>query len=88
VVEGMEIWVATENAYNEQVPHVENQIIALLRDRLGIARNANETFRVSSKFNALFMWLKVHWGNHYSGHCQFNISVYRSEVLSKNTRPS
>ncbi|KAL0564429.1 dynein heavy chain, partial [Marasmius crinis-equi] len=41
-VEGTEIWVAAENAYNKQVSRVENQIIARLRDRLGTARNANE----------------------------------------------
>jgi hypothetical protein len=38
---------------------VENQIIARLRDRLGTARNANEMFRVFSKFNALFVRPKV-----------------------------
>ena len=54
--EGTEIWVAAENAYNERV---ENQIIARLRDRLGTARNANEMFRVFSKFNALFVRPKV-----------------------------
>ncbi|KAJ3809625.1 dynein heavy chain, N-terminal region 1-domain-containing protein [Lentinula lateritia] len=54
-VEGTEIWVAAENAYNERVSRVENQIIARLRDRLGTARNANEMFRVFSKFNALFI---------------------------------
>jgi hypothetical protein len=30
-----EIWVTAQNAYNERVSHVENQIIARLRDRLG-----------------------------------------------------
>jgi dynein heavy chain 1 len=58
-VEGTEIWVAAENAYNERVARVENQIIARLRDRLGTARNANEMFRVFSKFNALFVRPKV-----------------------------
>ena len=57
--EGSEIWVAAENAYNERVARVENQIIARLRDRLGTARNANEMFRVFSKFNALFVRPKV-----------------------------
>ena len=38
---------------------MENQIIARLRDRLGTARNANEMFRVFSKFNALFVRPKV-----------------------------
>ena len=60
VAEGGEIWVAAENAYNERVARVENQIIARLRDRLGTARNANEMFRVFSKFNALFVRPKVH----------------------------
>ena len=51
--------MAAENAYNERVARVENQIIARLRDRLGTARNANEMFRVFSKFNALFVRQKV-----------------------------
>jgi dynein heavy chain 1 len=38
---------------------VENQIIARLRDRLGTAKNANEMFRVFSKFNALFVRPKI-----------------------------
>ncbi|KAF8883831.1 dynein heavy chain, N-terminal region 1-domain-containing protein [Infundibulicybe gibba] len=58
-VEGTEIWVAAENAYNERVSRVENQIIARLRDRLGTAKNANEMFRVFSKFNALFVRPKI-----------------------------
>ncbi|OCH94192.1 dynein heavy chain [Obba rivulosa] len=57
--DGNEIWVAAENAYNERVARVENQIIARLRDRLGTARNANEMFRVFSKFNALFVRPKI-----------------------------
>jgi dynein heavy chain 1 len=47
--------VAAENAYNERVVSVKNQIIVWLRDRLGTAGNANEMFRVSSKFNTLFV---------------------------------
>ncbi|EIN13215.1 dynein heavy chain protein 2 [Punctularia strigosozonata HHB-11173 SS5] len=58
-VDGTEIWVTAENAYNERVARVENQIIARLRDRLGTARNANEMFRVFSKFNALFVRPKI-----------------------------
>ncbi|KAL1922601.1 uncharacterized protein VTP21DRAFT_10140 [Calcarisporiella thermophila] len=57
--EGTEIWVHSENAYNERVSRVENQIIARLRDRLGTAKNANEMFRVFSKFNALFVRPKI-----------------------------
>ncbi|KAF8991378.1 dynein heavy chain, N-terminal region 1-domain-containing protein [Cyathus striatus] len=40
-----------ENAYNERVSRA--------RDRLGTARNANEMFRVFSKFNALFVRPKI-----------------------------
>ncbi|KAH6880862.1 cytoplasmic dynein heavy chain 1 [Coprinopsis sp. MPI-PUGE-AT-0042] len=58
-VEGSEIFAAAEHAYNERVSRVENQIIARLRDRLGTARNANEMFRVFSKFNALFVRPKI-----------------------------
>ncbi|KIJ38518.1 hypothetical protein M422DRAFT_258888, partial [Sphaerobolus stellatus SS14] len=57
--EGTEIWITAENAYNERVARVENQIISRLRDRLGTARNANEMFRVFSKFNALFVRPKI-----------------------------
>ncbi|KAG6328669.1 hypothetical protein ID866_10419 [Astraeus odoratus] len=57
--EGTEIWVEAENAYNERVARVENQIIAWLCDRIGTARNANEMFRVFSKFNALYVGPKV-----------------------------
>ena len=48
-----------ETAYNERVSHVESQIISKLRDRLGKCKNANEMFRVFSKFNALFVRPKV-----------------------------
>lgn len=57
--EGTEVWTAAETAYNERVARVENQIIARLRERLGTARNANEMFRVFSKFNSLFVRPKV-----------------------------
>jgi hypothetical protein len=46
--EGTEIWVAAENAYNERVTRVENQIIA--QPRLGTARNANEMCSRNSMF--------------------------------------
>lgn len=59
ITEGTEIWVTAETAYNERVARVENQIISRLRDRLGSARNANEMFRVFSKFNALFVRPKI-----------------------------
>ena len=57
--EGTTVWLAAEEAYNERVSRVENQIIALLRDRLGAARNTRELLRVFSRFNALFVRAKV-----------------------------
>ncbi|CAG8442752.1 1825_t:CDS:10 [Diversispora eburnea] len=58
-IEGTEAWMKAENKYNERVSRVENQIIASLRDRLGTCKNANEMFRVFSKFNALFVRPKI-----------------------------
>ncbi|KAK3491873.1 cytoplasmic dynein heavy chain [Neurospora crassa] len=57
--EGTEKWVRAENIYNERTARVENSIIARLRDRLATAKNANEMFRVFSKFNALFVRPKI-----------------------------
>ncbi|ERT02584.1 dynein heavy chain, cytoplasmic [Sporothrix schenckii ATCC 58251] len=57
--EGTTKWVRAENTYNERTARVENSIIARLRDRLATAKNANEMFRVFSKFNALFVRPKI-----------------------------
>ncbi|THY74507.1 dynein heavy chain [Aureobasidium pullulans] len=57
--EGTRIWVRAEAAYNERTSRVENSIIARLRDRLALAKNSNEMFRVFSKFNALFVRPKI-----------------------------
>lgn len=57
--EGTQKWVKAENIYNERTSRVENSIIARLRDRLATAKNANEMFRVFSKFNALFVRPKI-----------------------------
>ncbi|GEM09361.1 cytoplasmic dynein heavy chain 1 [Rhodotorula toruloides] len=56
---GTQIWITAETGYNERVARVENHIISRLRDRLGGAKNANEMFRVFSKFNALFVRPKI-----------------------------
>ncbi|KAJ2558174.1 dynein heavy chain [Coemansia sp. RSA 1933] len=56
---GAEQWERASTSYNERVARVENQIIVRLRDRLAIARNASEMFRVFSKFNALFVRPKI-----------------------------
>ncbi|KAL2754348.1 hypothetical protein ACRALDRAFT_1041995 [Sodiomyces alcalophilus JCM 7366] len=57
--EGTQRWTRAENLYNERTSRVENSIISRLRDRLATAKNANEMFRVFSKFNALFVRPKI-----------------------------
>ncbi|OQE44831.1 hypothetical protein PENCOP_c002G07590 [Penicillium coprophilum] len=57
--EGSLAWEQAEIAYSERTSRVENSIIARLRDRLATARNANEMFRVFSKFNALLVRPKI-----------------------------
>ena len=59
MIEGTEIWVTVENANNGRVSLVENQIVVRLHDRLGMARIANDIFRVFSKFSAFFVRPKV-----------------------------
>ena len=66
---------------------MENQIIARLRDRLGTARNANEMFRVFSKFNALFVRPKVCLKTD-SGHSLPAYQHNRFGVPSKNIKRS
>jgi len=57
--EGTLIWTNAESTYNDRTSRVENSIIRQLRDLLGKAKNANEMFRVFSKFNALFVRPKI-----------------------------
>lgn len=45
--------------YDSRIERVEAQITSKLRDRLATAKNANEMFRVFSKFNALFFRPRV-----------------------------
>ncbi|KAL2829944.1 dynein heavy chain, N-terminal region 1-domain-containing protein, partial [Aspergillus cavernicola] len=56
---GTQNWIQEEISYNERTSRVENSIIARLRDRLATAKNANEMFRVFSKFNALLVRPKI-----------------------------
>ncbi|KAJ1517337.1 hypothetical protein HMI55_000021, partial [Coelomomyces lativittatus] len=58
-VEGAEIWTRYEKAYNDRVGFLENMIVVHLRDTLATSKNANEMFRVFSKFNALFVRQKI-----------------------------
>ncbi|XP_038118676.1 dynein heavy chain, cytoplasmic isoform X2 [Culex quinquefasciatus] len=53
--EGSEAWDAAIKRYEERIDRVETRITAHLRDQLGTAKNANEMFRIFSRFNALFV---------------------------------
>ncbi|XP_011314571.1 dynein heavy chain, cytoplasmic isoform X1 [Fopius arisanus] len=53
--EGLESWEAAVHRYEERIERVEARITAHLRDQLGTAKNANEMFRIFSRFNALFV---------------------------------
>ena len=53
--EGTESWEAALRRYEERIDRVETRITARLRDQLGTAKNANEMFRIFSRFNALFI---------------------------------
>ena len=53
--EGSEAWDAAVRRYEERIDRVETRITAHLRDQLGTAKNANEMFRIFSRFNALFV---------------------------------
>ena len=53
--EGNQSWDAAMKRYDERIDRVETRITARLRDQLGTAKNANEMFRIFSRFNALFV---------------------------------
>ncbi|XP_023932000.1 cytoplasmic dynein 1 heavy chain 1-like, partial [Lingula anatina] len=53
--EGTDSWEAAIKRYDERIDRVETRITARLRDQLGTAKNANEMFRIFSRFNALFV---------------------------------
>lgn len=48
------VWPCSSR-YDERIDRVEARITARLRDQLGTAKNANEMFRIFSRFNALFV---------------------------------
>lgn len=56
---GTKAFSIAERHYQEKITKVENVIIQRLRDRLGLCKNANEMFRVFSKFNALLVRPKI-----------------------------
>ena len=57
--EGQEAWRFAMEQYDNSIDRIEVQVTAKLQDKLGACRNANEMFRVFSKFNALFYRPKI-----------------------------
>jgi dynein heavy chain 1 len=53
--DGQSLWESSIRRYDERIERVESRITARLRDQLGTAKNANEMFRIFSRFNALFV---------------------------------
>jgi dynein heavy chain 1 len=53
--EGSDSWEAAMKRYEDRIDRVETRITSRLRDQLGTAKNANEMFRIFSRFNALFV---------------------------------
>ncbi len=53
--EGADSWEAAMKRYDDRIDRVETRITSRLRDQLGTAKNANEMFRIFSRFNALFV---------------------------------
>ncbi|KAL0579670.1 dynein heavy chain [Marasmius crinis-equi] len=64
LVEGTEIWVAAENAYNERVSRVENQIIARLRDQSGTFKTqyrSSEAYHMSQMHDLTLIAGAIIW---------------------------
>jgi dynein heavy chain 1 len=53
--EGADSWEQAMKRYDDRIDRVETRITSRLRDQLGTAKNANEMFRIFSRFNALFV---------------------------------
>jgi dynein heavy chain 1 len=70
---GTEMWEAALRRYEERIDRVETRITARLRDQLGTAKNANEMFRIFSRFNALFI----------RPHIRGAIREYQSQLIQR-----
>ena len=62
--EGFNRWELAVKKYDERIDRVESQITSRLRDKLATSKNANEMFRVFSKFNALFFRPRIRGAIH------------------------
>ncbi len=71
--EGHELWELAIRRYDERIERVEARITARLRDQLGTAKNANEMFRIFSRFNALF----------FRPHIRGAIREYQTQLIQR-----
>ncbi|XP_075210120.1 dynein heavy chain, cytoplasmic-like [Lycorma delicatula] len=71
--EDAEAWEAAVSRYEERIDRVEARITAHLRDQLGTAKNANEMFRIFSRFNALFV----------RPHIRGDIREYQTQLIQR-----
>ncbi|RWS14208.1 Dynein heavy chain: cytoplasmic-like protein [Dinothrombium tinctorium] len=71
--EGTDAWEAALKRYEERIDRVEARITAKLRDQLGTAKNANEMFRIFSRFNALF----------FRPHIRGAIREYQTQLIQR-----
>ncbi|XP_074602445.1 dynein heavy chain, cytoplasmic isoform X2 [Brevipalpus obovatus] len=71
--EGNDSWEVAIKRYEERIDRVEARITAKLRDQLGTAKNANEMFRIFSRFNALF----------FRPHIRGAIREYQTQLIQR-----
>ncbi|XP_034944602.1 dynein heavy chain, cytoplasmic isoform X1 [Chelonus insularis] len=71
--EGLELWEAAVHRYDERIERVEARITAHLRDQLGTAKNANEMFRIFSRYNELF----------FRSHIRGAIREYQTQLIQR-----
>ena len=67
------------------LPQVETRITARLRDQLGAAKNANEMFRIFSRFNALFVRQRIRGAiREYQTQLIQRVKVHKTSIVSPN----
>ena len=71
--EGGDAWLSSLNTYDTQIDRVQARLTSRLRDQLGMAKNANEMFRIFGQYNALF----VH------PHIRGAIREYQAQLIKK-----
>jgi dynein heavy chain 1, cytosolic len=60
-------------SYDDRIDRVECKIALMLRDQLGMAKNANEMFRIFSLYNVLFV----------RPHIKAAIKEYQTQLIQK-----